>query len=93
MKKIGACAMQTGLFVCVFLFLLVSLFPYQALRVFTTDGPIIQAGIQYLRIIRFTYLFFAVTQILLAVLRSVETVKIALQPLRQTAQHPIRFLW
>lgn len=93
MKKIGACAMQTGLFVCVFLFLLVSLFLYQALRVFTTDGPIIQAGIQYLRIIRFTYLFFTVTQILLAVLRSVETVKIALQPLRQTAQHPIRFLW
>ena len=93
MKKIGAFAMQTGLFVCVFLFLLVSLFPYQALRVFTTDGPIIQAGIQYLRIIRFTYLFFTVTQILLAVLRSVETVKIALQPLRQTAQHPIRFLW
>lgn len=85
--------MQTGLFVCVFLFLLVSLFPYQALRVFTTDGPIIQAGIQYLRIIRFTYLFFAVTQILLAVLRSVETVKIAPQPLRQTAQHPICFLW
>lgn len=71
--------MQTGLFVCVFLFLLVSLFPYQALRIFTTDGPIIQEGIQYLRIIRFTYLFFAVTQILLAVLRSVEAVKIALQ--------------
>ena len=32
---------------------------------------------EYLNIIRFTYLFFAMTQILLAVLRSVEIVNIA----------------
>ena len=45
--------------------------------VFTTDRHIIEEGVQYLNIIRFTYLFFAVTQLLLAALRSVEVVKIA----------------
>ena len=44
---------------------------------FTTDEAIIAEGVKYLAVIRFTYLFFAVTTILLATLRSVEIVKIA----------------
>ncbi|MCI6466162.1 MAG: MATE family efflux transporter [Faecalicatena sp.] len=77
MKKIGASAMRLGLLVAVLLFLLVSVFPYQVVGIFTTDGPIIQEGVGYLNIIRFTYVFFAVTQLLLAALRSVEVVRIA----------------
>lgn len=77
MKKIAAQAMQAALVVAVSLFLLVSVFPHEVLRIFTTDEPIIREGMSYLGIIRFTYLFFAMTQILLAVLRSVEMVKIA----------------
>lgn len=42
-----------------------------------TEKAIINEGVRYLSVIRFTYLFFAMTQILLAVLRSVEMVKIA----------------
>lgn len=77
MKKIAAIAMRAALAVAVVLFLLVSVFPHQAMQIFTSDGQIIGQGIEYLRIVRFTYFFFAVTQILLAVLRSVEVVKIA----------------
>lgn len=77
MKKIAASAMHCGLLVAVLLFAVVSLFPYQVLGLFTTDQPIIEEGVAYLRIIRFTYLFFAVSLMLLAVLRSVEIVKIA----------------
>lgn len=77
MKKIAAVAMQTALCNAVILFVLVSLFPERAVGLFTTDGPIIAEGAGYLKIIRFTYLFFAVTQLLLAILRSVEVVKIA----------------
>lgn len=77
MKKIAAIAMQAALAVAVVLFLLVSVFPHQAMQIFTSDEQIIGQGIEYLRIVRFTYFFFAVTQILLAVLRSVEVVKIA----------------
>lgn len=79
MKKIAAIAMYAAIFIAVVLFVLVSFFPYQAVGIFTTDGPIIEAGVSYLNVIRFTYLFFAITQILLATMRSVETVKIAFQ--------------
>lgn len=78
MKKIAAMMMQLGLAVMVVLFVLISLFPEQGIGLFTTDGPIIAEGAGYLRLIRFTYLFFAVTQLLLAVLRSMQIVKIAL---------------
>ena len=78
MKKIAASAMHAALAVGVLLFVLVSLFPYRAVGMFTTDQGIIGEGVKYLGIIRFTYLFFAVTQLLLAALRSVEVVRIAM---------------
>lgn len=77
MKKIAAAAMQGGLLTGLLLFLAVSIFPRQAVGLFTTDEAIIEEGVRYLGVIRFTYLFFAVTQILLATLRSVGVVKIA----------------
>ena len=77
MKKIAATAMQSAIAVAAILFALISLFPYQAMSIFTTDEAIIGQGVEYLSLIRFTYFFFAVTQILLATLRRVEVVKVA----------------
>ncbi len=77
MKKIAAAAMDAALLIAAALFVAASCFPEQLLRLFTTDSAIIAEGVRYLKIIRFTYLFFAVTQILLATLRSVEIVRIA----------------
>ena len=68
-RKIGAWAMRTGFFIALVLFILASLFP--------TQLTIIEAGLSYLAIIRFTYFFFAVTQILLATLRCVEIAGVA----------------
>lgn len=76
-RKINAWAMRTGIFIALILFLLASFFPRQLLGLFTTDQTIIEAGLSYLAIIRFTYFFFAVTQILLATLRCVEIAGIA----------------
>ena len=76
-RKIGAWAMRTGFFIALMLFILASLFPTQLLGLFTTDQTIIEAGLSYLAIIRFTYFFFAVTQILLATLRCVEIAGVA----------------
>lgn len=78
MKRIAACAMHFALLIAVLLFVLVSVFPYRAMKIFTTDEPIIVEGMAYLYVIRFTYLFFAITQILLATARSVELVRVAL---------------
>ncbi|MDO4294261.1 MAG: MATE family efflux transporter [Eubacteriales bacterium] len=77
LKKIAASAMHAGLLIGLLLFAAVSLWPSGVLRLFTDDKPIVAEGVRYLGIIRFSYLFFAVTQLLLAALRSVETVKIA----------------
>lgn len=76
-KKIAASAMYGAVVFAAVLFVLVSLFPQQTVSIFTTDSRIIREGEIYLGIIRFTYLFFAVTQLLLAAVRSTETVKIA----------------
>lgn len=79
LKKIAASAMQGAIAIAVSLFVLVSACPGKVVGAFTTDRPIIGEGVEYLAVIRFTYLFFAVTQLLLAALRSTETVKIAFQ--------------
>ena len=76
-RKISAWAMCTGIFIALILFILARFFPRQLLGLFTTDQTIIEAGLSYLAIIRFTYFFFAVTQILLATLRCVEIAGIA----------------
>lgn len=76
-KKIVSVAMRAGFFICITLFMLASFFPVQMLHLFTSDEAITAEGVRYLGIIRFTYLFFMITQILLATLRSVEIVKVA----------------
>lgn len=76
-RRIAGIAMRFGLSVALLLSVLISLFPAQTIGIFTTEADIIQEGSSYLGIIRFTYLFFAVTQILLAILRTEHIVSIA----------------
>lgn len=52
-------------------------FSNTAAGAFYNRQTIIEAGLSYLAIIRFTYFFFAVTQILLATLRCVEIAGVA----------------
>jgi len=60
-------------------FLFVTLFfPVQILGIFTNQQKVITEGLQYLTIIRFTYVFFCITQVLIASMRSVERVKIGM---------------
>lgn len=77
-RKIVSFAMRLGLLSGILLFLAASCVPEQLIRFFTTDAGIIAQGTAYLSVLRFTFVFFAVTQILLAALRSVGVVKIAL---------------
>lgn len=77
-KKIGNVAMRFGIGIALILFGIVTFFPVPVMHIFTTETAIVKEGCVYLSIIRFTYLFFAVTTILLATLRTVQVVKIAL---------------
>lgn len=74
-RAVGA-GMLTGLAGAALLWAIVFFFPAQVLRLLTPELPVIEEGVRYMRIVCFTYLFFAVTNLLLAAFRSVESVRI-----------------
>ncbi len=76
-KQVLAASLRWALVLAALLFCIVSLFPEQTVGIFTEDEAIRAEGAGYLKVIRFSYLFFAVTQILLAAFRSVRVMKIA----------------
>ncbi len=72
----------TGAFMLAFsiaavLFAAAAFFPHAIVGLFTDTELIIESGVEYIKLIKYTYLIFAATNILLALLRTVETVKIA----------------
>jgi putative MATE family efflux protein len=54
------------------------LFPAQILQIFTREAGVIEEGAAYLQIVGATYLFFSISQVMIAAMRSVETAKIGL---------------
>ncbi len=77
LKKTAAIATRASFLIGVLMFAAASLFPHQLLSAFTSDEAIIEQGMIYLSILRFSYLFLALTLALLATLRSVQKVRIA----------------
>ncbi len=75
-KKVCSAAMIIGVFASVALFLIATIAPSGIVGLFTPTKAIIDEGVKYINIIKFTYPIFAVTNMLLAALRSVETVEI-----------------
>jgi len=52
--------------------------PKQFISIFTTDKAVIDVGIKYLRTVSIGYIFYAITNCTITVLRSVKTVKISM---------------
>ena len=78
-RSLAAIGVRLEILLAAALFLAVSLFPAGALRLFTDQPLFIAEGVAYLKIMRFSYPFFALTAVLLSAMRSVESVKIALR--------------
>lgn len=76
-KKISCGALISGIIFSAALFAAASFFPREIVGLFTKTPEIIGQGAEYLRLIKYTYLLFGLTNLLLAMLRSVEKVKIA----------------
>ncbi len=72
---IGA-GLRFGVAIAAAMFVLALLFPSQIIRLMSNDEAIIEQGIQYLQIICFTYVIFALTNMLTASLRTIGIVKI-----------------
>lgn len=77
-KQLTSTALYTSAGVAILFFIIVSIFPQGAVSLFTDDQAIITEGVKYLAVIKFTYPLFAISAVLLAMLRSVETVRIAM---------------
>ena len=77
-KRVTATALKTGLLVGILLTAAATLVPVQLIGLFTENRSIVAQGVEYLKVIRFTYLFFCITVILEAALRCAGMVKISL---------------
>lgn len=78
-QKLTGMALKAGCVIGILLTAAAILSPESLARVFTNDEEILHQAVDYLSIIRYTYLFFIGTSILLAALRSVQVVDIALK--------------
>lgn len=72
---IGA-GLRFGVAIAVLMFLAALFFPEQIIRLMSNDAAIVEQGVQYLQIICFTYVLFALTNMLTASLRTIGIVKI-----------------
>lgn len=75
-RQVVNIGMRCAVVVAVIVWALAFCMPHRLLSVFTYEQDIIAAGAVYMRIACFTYLTFAVTVMLMSVLRGVETVAI-----------------
>ena len=55
----------------------VLLFPTQIMQMYSNDAPTVAAAAEYLRVIGYAYITFGISNTLLCMLRSIETVRIA----------------
>lgn len=76
-RRITAIGFQVALLASLLLMLVILFFPVPVLSLLTNDAVVVAEGVAYIQIICFSYLFFAATNVLLAALRSVETVNVA----------------
>ena len=75
-KKLASGAVLFGTVISAVMFLLATLIPDRLVMIFTSSDAILAEGMEYLRIIKYTYPIFALTNILIPTMRSVESVRI-----------------
>jgi len=76
--RLTASALLAELVLASVLFAVVSIRPEGVVGIFVEDAAVIRQGAKYLAIVRFSYFPFVLTAAFLGVMRSVETVKLAL---------------
>ncbi len=74
--KVSAVAIWLGIIFTVTIFSFATVAPETLIRLFTDKEAVIGQAVEYLDIIKHTYLMFTLSTIILSILRSVETVKI-----------------
>ncbi len=75
-KRVSSVGMRWALVFSMIMFTLAFFFSKQVLGILTDQAPLIEEASKYLKIIAFTYPVFAITNVLISTMRSVETTKI-----------------
>ena len=75
-RSIVGIAFRFALVVGALLFAAVNLFPYRVIGLFTNDPAALEAGVEYVRILAWTYIPFCLSSVLIAAMRTVETVRL-----------------
>lgn len=74
--RVSAVAMWLGIIFTMLIFAFAAIAPDTLIRLFTDKEAVIEQAVLYLDVIKYTYLMYTLSTLLLAILRSVETVKI-----------------
>ncbi len=74
--RIFAVSLWLGIIISLLMTAAAAVIPLSVVKLFTDDAQIAVAAVEYISIIKYTYLIFTVTVILTSVLRSAETVRI-----------------
>ena len=76
-KKLTGNFLTFSLLAAAIVFGICAAFPEQLLKIFTTSSEIIEQGQIYLNILKWTFILFLISNLLISMLRSVETVQIS----------------
>lgn len=76
-RRLTGIALLAGLFCGLVILTICVMMPEQLLRLFTDTPEILNEGVRYLKLLKWTFVFYIITNVLMAALRSVETVNIS----------------
>ena len=76
-RDVTSIALKFGVAIAILMSIAILVFPEPVLRLMANDLAIVAEGVKYARIIGWSYPVFAISQILMIMLRSVETVRIS----------------
>lgn len=75
--RLTGIALKAAFVFGIIIFIILAAIPTQLLSIFTNDQAIINEGAAYLELMKYTFVMFLFTSVLMAALRSVETVRIS----------------
>lgn len=76
-ERIMGIGMRLSIIISFTFFVFACFFPQFMMRIFTNDVELIHAGMPYLRIVSFSYLFMSISQVYLCTMRTIERVVFA----------------
>lgn len=77
MRTLTGIALWSGLLCGLVILIICVMMPEQLLRLFTDTPEILNEGMRYLKLLKWTFVFYIITNVLMAALRSAETVNIS----------------